>query len=176
MITIELFHTECNWGNTACPELKKPANGAVYLSRLEPQAQARYSCDFGYRLSRNEIRTCHETSRMWTGEAPVCVTLTTVPTISTTQTTAAPSTSLTLSTAQSTGSSDSSSDAATGERTLYKNQYTMKRVIAYSTLKNIRSFFLHTFSTKQLFIFMYNFYTVSLFPNCHSFIPCSFVL
>ena len=61
----------CGWNVTSCPELPEPGNGRVDISSLEPETTVRYSCDVGFQLSENTVRTCLG-SGVWSGEAPNC--------------------------------------------------------------------------------------------------------
>ena len=55
-----------------CPTLSNPANGHVsYTSGTTFGLTATYSCNTGYNLSGNSIRTCQAT-RMWSGSPPTC--------------------------------------------------------------------------------------------------------
>ena len=56
-----------------CPNLPNPGNGRVFqaIGSNVPGTVATYFCDAGYRLSRNDIRTCGSTG-VWSGVAPSC--------------------------------------------------------------------------------------------------------
>ena len=58
--------------NTVCPaDLTAPTNGAVTVSGVTTGDTAVYSCEDGYVLVGDMIRTCMSNSE-WSGEAPVC--------------------------------------------------------------------------------------------------------
>ena len=65
------MYIECGWASTACQNLSPPANGRVDISSLEPETTVRYSCNVGFQLSGNRVRTCLE-SGLWSGQAPNC--------------------------------------------------------------------------------------------------------
>ena len=55
-----------------CGTLNNPANGQVsYTGRTTFGQTATYSCDAGYNLVGNSIRTCQATG-VWSGSAPTC--------------------------------------------------------------------------------------------------------
>ena len=55
-----------------CSELESPANGQVVVDTSSSQPiQAHYSCDAGFTLVGNTIRTCLTTGA-WTGAKPIC--------------------------------------------------------------------------------------------------------
>ena len=57
---------------TLCNELSDPANGAVIWTGLSTSSNATYTCDSGYQLSGERIRTCIS-SGMWSGQEPTCL-------------------------------------------------------------------------------------------------------
>ncbi|CAI8043500.1 Sushi, von Willebrand factor type A, EGF and pentraxin domain-containing protein 1 [Geodia barretti] len=63
---------ECGWASTACENLSPPANRRVDISSLEPETTVRYTCNVGFQLSGNRVRTCLE-SGLWSGQAPSCI-------------------------------------------------------------------------------------------------------
>ena len=65
------MYIECGWASTACENLSPPANGRVDISSLEPETTVRYSCNVGFQLSGNGVRTCLE-SGLWSGQEPSC--------------------------------------------------------------------------------------------------------
>ena len=54
-----------------CPPLDDPANGRVDVPGTTVGSNATYSCDTGYELDGDKVRTC-QMSRTWSGSAPVC--------------------------------------------------------------------------------------------------------
>ena len=54
-----------------CSELTDPDNGKVNLTGLTNGSTATYTCDNGYKLSRNQTRTCLNTG-VWSGQKPIC--------------------------------------------------------------------------------------------------------
>ena len=54
-----------------CPELEDPSNGQVTETGLEPFSTATYTCNLGYDLIGDDIRTCSEDGE-WTKEEPTC--------------------------------------------------------------------------------------------------------
>ena len=59
----------CSW---RVEELPQPANGKVEISTLRPAAKVTYSCDTGFQLTANRVRTCLLPGN-WSGETPQCV-------------------------------------------------------------------------------------------------------
>ena len=56
-----------------CGDLNGPANGQVNLTSGTTFGHpATYTCDMGYNLVGDSIRTCQATGR-WSGSAPTCV-------------------------------------------------------------------------------------------------------
>ena len=53
-----------------CPGLPHPDNGDVEIGGTQPEDEAKYFCNLGYRLVGDEIRIC--SNGIWSGEAPVC--------------------------------------------------------------------------------------------------------
>lgn len=56
-----------NCGNT----LTNPLNGRVDINRPTYHGQASYTCNTGYDLIGNNIRTC-QADRKWSGSQPMC--------------------------------------------------------------------------------------------------------
>ena len=54
-----------------CPKLVPPANGNVYISGVRSEARVIYSCNTGYQLLGNKVRTCL-VSGVWSGSVPNC--------------------------------------------------------------------------------------------------------
>ena len=54
-----------------CGALGNPANGVVSKSNTTYNSTATYSCNTGYTLTGDKIRTCLE-SGFWSGSAPTC--------------------------------------------------------------------------------------------------------
>ena len=54
-----------------CGDLTDPDNGAVSLSGTTYNSVATYSCDSGYVLMGDDMRTCLDTG-VWSGSAPTC--------------------------------------------------------------------------------------------------------
>ena len=54
-----------------CGTLAAPQNGKVNLTATTFMSTANYSCNSGYTLSGNEIRTC-EANGTWSDTAPTC--------------------------------------------------------------------------------------------------------
>lgn len=54
-----------------CPDLEDPDNGAVDVFSTVLGSPATYSCNLGFNLVGDKIRTCIETGD-WSGEEPVC--------------------------------------------------------------------------------------------------------
>ena len=54
-----------------CGPLGDPANGAVSLSSIMINSVATYSCNTGYTLTGDDMRTCLETG-VWSGSEPMC--------------------------------------------------------------------------------------------------------
>ena len=57
--------------NVDCGGLTNPENGAVSLSGTTYNSVATYSCDSGYVLMGDDMRTCLDTGS-WSGSAPTC--------------------------------------------------------------------------------------------------------
>ena len=55
-----------------CSQLSDPANGTVRWTGLTNGSLAVYSCDKGYQLSGDRIRTCMSNG-MWSGQEPTCI-------------------------------------------------------------------------------------------------------
>ena len=59
--------------NTVCPAgLTAPTNGAVTVNGRRTGDTAVYSCEAGFELNGDMIRTCMSNSE-WSGEAPSCM-------------------------------------------------------------------------------------------------------
>ena len=54
-----------------CGSLEYPDNGQVELSNTTFELTANYTCDLGYSLNGNSIRTC-EANGNWSGDPPSC--------------------------------------------------------------------------------------------------------
>ena len=54
-----------------CGSLGDPANGEVSLSSIMINSLATYSCNTGYTLTGDDMRTCLETG-LWSGSEPIC--------------------------------------------------------------------------------------------------------
>lgn len=54
-----------------CSTLSAPANGDVSVPSREYQSEATYSCNMGYALNGDGVRTC-EDGGVWSGTAPTC--------------------------------------------------------------------------------------------------------
>ena len=54
-----------------CGPLGDPANGEVSLSSIMINSVATYSCNTGYTLTGDDMRTCLETG-LWSGSEPIC--------------------------------------------------------------------------------------------------------
>ena len=54
-----------------CSELSSPTNGQVTWTGLTSGSNATYTCDSGYNLIGDQIRTCLSTG-MWSGQEPTC--------------------------------------------------------------------------------------------------------
>ena len=54
-----------------CPGLSDPSNGEVTVSGHRTGDTAVYSCEDGFELLGDVMRTCMSNSE-WSGEAPVC--------------------------------------------------------------------------------------------------------
>lgn len=55
-----------------CPNLRSPVNGEVSLSGITLGSTATYTCNEGFILSGNRIRSCLTTA-IWSGEDPTCI-------------------------------------------------------------------------------------------------------
>ncbi len=55
----------------SCGSLSNPANGQVLTTDTVYQSTAIYSCDTGYTLSGDRIRTCQDNGE-WSGVDPDC--------------------------------------------------------------------------------------------------------
>ena len=53
-----------------CPTLIDPSNGTVTWDGLTSGSTATYTCDSGYYITGDRVRTCQNGG--WTGQAPVC--------------------------------------------------------------------------------------------------------
>ena len=53
-----------------CPDLSAPANGSVSMSGIIVGSTATYSCNAGFTLVGDTVRTCEDD--MWTGTEPNC--------------------------------------------------------------------------------------------------------
>ena len=56
---------------TVCPDLSAPENGSVTVSGFTTGDTAVYSCEDGFELVRDSMRTCMSNSQ-WSGQAPNC--------------------------------------------------------------------------------------------------------
>ena len=54
-----------------CPSLSDPLNGGVTWTSLSVGSIATYTCNSGFELVGNEMRTC-QSDGVWSGEEPVC--------------------------------------------------------------------------------------------------------
>ena len=54
-----------------CPDLSAPTNGAVRVNGRRTGDKAVYSCEDGFELVGDVMRTCMSNSQ-WSGESPVC--------------------------------------------------------------------------------------------------------
>ena len=54
-----------------CSELSHPAYGSVTLTGTTPSSVATYTCNKGFQLYGEKIRTCSGT-KGWTGTKPAC--------------------------------------------------------------------------------------------------------
>ncbi|XP_003387839.1 PREDICTED: sushi, von Willebrand factor type A, EGF and pentraxin domain-containing protein 1-like isoform X2 [Amphimedon queenslandica] len=54
-----------------CEDLDNPANGRVQVNGRRPGAEARYTCDPGFRLSGQKLRVCQDDGS-FSGQAPTC--------------------------------------------------------------------------------------------------------
>jgi hypothetical protein len=54
-----------------CPSLLDPLNGGVMWTNLSVGSIATYTCNSGFELVGNEMRTC-QSDGVWSGEEPVC--------------------------------------------------------------------------------------------------------
>ena len=54
-----------------CKELDNPANGRVHVNGRKPGAEARYTCNPGFRLSGQRLRVCQDDGS-FSGQAPTC--------------------------------------------------------------------------------------------------------
>ena len=54
-----------------CGALDNPANGEVFLTNTTFNSVATYSCNTGYNLTGDNMRTCLETG-FWSGSDPTC--------------------------------------------------------------------------------------------------------
>ena len=55
----------------ACPPLTDPLDGGVVWTNLSVGSVAVYTCNRGFELVGNEMRTC-QGDGTWSGEEPVC--------------------------------------------------------------------------------------------------------
>ena len=58
--------------NTVCPDLSDPSNGVVKVNSQRTDDTAEYSCDEGFELVGDVMRTCMSNSE-WSGKAPSCM-------------------------------------------------------------------------------------------------------
>ena len=54
-----------------CGSLDSPENGLITINNITLGSIATYSCNEGYNIMGNEVRTCQENGS-WSGEDPVC--------------------------------------------------------------------------------------------------------
>ena len=54
-----------------CSTLSNPSNGRVNQQGDRPGDRARYTCNSGYELVGQSIRTCQNNGE-WSGDAPIC--------------------------------------------------------------------------------------------------------
>ena len=54
-----------------CPNLTDPANGQVTMPSNTPDSAATYTCNTGFMLFGNSMRTC-QADGTWTGTEPTC--------------------------------------------------------------------------------------------------------
>ena len=54
-----------------CGALDNPVNGEVSVSSTIFNSTATYSCNAGYNMTGNYVRTCLE-SGLWSGSEPIC--------------------------------------------------------------------------------------------------------
>ena len=59
---------------TVCDDLSAPSNGAVTVNGHRTNDTAVYSCDDGFELVGDDVRTCLSNSD-WSGETPVCLSI-----------------------------------------------------------------------------------------------------
>ena len=57
-----------------CIELSNPDNGNVTWTGLTNGSTATYTCDSGYQLTGDQIRTCSSTG-VWSGQEPSCTSI-----------------------------------------------------------------------------------------------------
>ena len=55
-----------------CLALESPANGIVTLTTTTFMSTATYSCNEGYSLDGNDLRTCLSDT-VWSGSDPTCI-------------------------------------------------------------------------------------------------------
>ena len=69
---MKLHYKEFVLSNTVCPgDLTAPTNGAVTVNGVRTGDKAVYSCEDGFELVGDVMRTCMSNSQ-WSGEPPVC--------------------------------------------------------------------------------------------------------
>ena len=61
----------CTFSAIKCSELSHPAYGSVNLTGTTPSSVATYTCNKGFQLYGEKIRTCSGT-KGWTGTKPAC--------------------------------------------------------------------------------------------------------
>ena len=67
LISCTIFASEID-----CGALDGPVNGDVSVSSTTYNSTATYSCNTGYTLTGDDMRTCME-SGLWSGSEPICV-------------------------------------------------------------------------------------------------------
>ena len=70
-ITTECISLRFNVSIVRCPNLPNIPNGRVNQQGNSPGDRATYTCNSGYELDDESIRTCQNNGR-WSGEAPTC--------------------------------------------------------------------------------------------------------
>ena len=67
LISLNHFASEID-----CGSLDDPTNGEVSVSGTTLNSVATYSCNTGYTLTGDDMRTCLE-SGLWSGNVPSCI-------------------------------------------------------------------------------------------------------
>lgn len=72
VVTLDILNDLCNCDVLGCGDIDPPAHGHVSVSgEVRTGFVARYTCDEGYQLLGDTVRTC-DGSLTWSAAVPVC--------------------------------------------------------------------------------------------------------